>query len=63
MIIYMPKIWFPYDDTYTMIGVYSTIDKAQIAITKELDHYQKITSRTNDEIKDIRWYIDDYEVE
>ena len=44
---FIGKVHFPYNDTYTTIGVYSTNKKAQEAIDKAIDKHQVETGESS----------------
>lgn len=63
MIVYLAKIHYPYDESESLHGVYSTEEKAQSAVEKELLRYQRLSNRTDAEMKRIPTGIEEYEVD
>jgi ppGpp synthetase/RelA/SpoT-type nucleotidyltranferase len=60
--IYLAKIMYPYENIETMIGAYSTRERAENAIKKELLEYQNLTNRTDEEMMRIIDWIEELEI-
>lgn len=62
MKVYLVNIYYPYEENATLLGVYATEEKAEKAIKIELSRFQRLTGRTDEQIKSISTYISEQEV-
>lgn len=59
MKVYLAYIDYPYEDNASLIGIYTSEEKAQEAINKDLDRYNRLT---NSDRYTANW-IDEHEVD
>lgn len=57
MKVYLAKIQYPYEDDFSILGIYSSEENAQIAIDNDVKRFQKVTNNNDRPMNDIEKFI------